>query len=65
MLHNPPIYTGAELEIMTMREVIVAHYQLNLISVLLLLSVAIYLLIFLTLRWVLPKFWYKNKRTDI
>ena len=59
-MHNPPIYTGTELVLMTHHEILVAQYQLLLSSISFAFALLVFFTIFLALKWVLPKFWHKK-----
>lgn len=63
MIQNPFIFTPSDLASMTEQQILAAQYQLNFAVVSLLFAIAIYATVFATLKWLLPKFWYKNKET--
>ncbi|OYX53744.1 hypothetical protein B7Y92_01490 [Candidatus Saccharibacteria bacterium 32-50-13] len=63
LVQNPIVYTTSDLALMSVQQILAAQYQLNLAVVSLLFAIAIYATIFATLKWFVPKFWYKSKET--
>jgi len=62
--YNPPIYSTPELLLMDSKDILVAQYQLQLASVSLAFAVAIFVTVFLVLKWFLPKIWYRPRETE-
>lgn len=59
-LYNPTIYTQIQLDSMTDQQLLVATYELQLSFVLLFLFSIVFFVVFMLLKYVLPKFWYRN-----
>lgn len=62
--HNPPVYSQTELSLMTVEQLLTAQYQLQLASASLVFAASVYIVVFLTLKWILPKYWYRSRGAE-
>lgn len=58
---NPSVYEWLQLQLMSEKDILIAIYQLHLSAISLLFSLLFFGLMFLFLKWILPKYWYKSK----
>lgn len=61
MWHNPQVYKFSDLVFMSEHEIAIAQYELHLAFYSLIITTGIFIVIFMTLKWILPNFWYKDR----
>lgn len=58
---NPQVYNINELQFLEIHEILISIYQLQLASVLLFYATVFFVFLFLLAKFILPKYWYKDK----